>query len=135
MSTLRGTDESVLPLILESARFHNAIDGITGMLLYFDGRFLQVLEGPQAVVRSTFERIVKDPRHFGAFKMDEIGVSERHFCEWTMGFQSLASTDLDKNPYLASLFKADDIEISRRARIGTALKVLQLFNAGAFTLD
>jgi hypothetical protein len=134
MSQLKGKDESTLPLILASARRYNAVNGITGMLLYFNGIFLQVLEGPQAEVRSTFDRILQDPRHFGVFKMDEIGVDQRCFSDWSMGFQSLASADLDHNPDLASLFRASTTEIARRATTGTAQKVLQLFNSGAFAL-
>jgi hypothetical protein len=134
MSVLTDKDESVLLAVLESARRHNRVNDITGMLLYFDGSFLQVLEGPQAQVSHTFGRILGDARHLGVFKMDEIGVGQRHFSDWTMGFQALASSDLDSSPELASLFQASDVEIVRRSSTGTAQKVLQLFNSGAFRL-
>jgi hypothetical protein len=133
-SSLKGKDESVLQPILESARRHNAVTGITGMLLYCEGSFLQVLEGPQTVVHATYERIRVDPRHCSIFKIDQIAVDKRHFSEWTMGFAPLALSDLRTFPELASAFKASDQEVASRVNSGTARKVLQLYLGGAFRL-
>jgi hypothetical protein len=45
------------------AKAANARAGITGLLLFYEGMFLQVLEGPAAGVASLMERIRKDRRH------------------------------------------------------------------------
>ncbi len=73
-----------LDAILEQSRHNNAIDGVTGML-YADGRrFLQVLEGPQASVEPTFERILAEPRHRAIVILSDRTVEQREFGTWAM---------------------------------------------------
>ena len=75
---------AVLAGILHTARTKNAALGVTGALLYNDGFFAQVLEGPKAAVESTFERIQQDERH-GQVTVLECGQSpSRDFAEWSM---------------------------------------------------
>jgi hypothetical protein len=45
VSTVVGESEHELGAILESSVRHNQLNGITGMLLYYRGGFMQVLEG------------------------------------------------------------------------------------------
>ena len=49
--------------LLQQARSNNEARGITGLLLYASGHFLQVLEGPEQVVRRLFDTIQDDPQH------------------------------------------------------------------------
>ena len=56
-------DEAALTKIMASASKKNEPDGLTGMLIYCDGNFMQVLEGEPDVVDATFARISNDPRH------------------------------------------------------------------------
>jgi len=49
--------------ILNNAREHNDSKGISGILVYRKGSFLQVLEGPKDELDVLYARIVKDPRH------------------------------------------------------------------------
>ena len=49
--------------LLAVSRRNNERAGVTGMLLYRGGNFLQALEGPTSAVRTTFERIAQDSRH------------------------------------------------------------------------
>lgn len=49
--------------LLRVSRENNMRDGITGLLLYKDGKFMQLLEGPEATVCATYSRIEKDRRH------------------------------------------------------------------------
>ena len=51
--------------ILAVSRERNRADQITGLLLYHDGSFAQILEGPEEAVRNCFERIRADGRHVG----------------------------------------------------------------------
>ena len=53
--------EDELAAILDVSRERNARDGITGLLLYSDGDFIQVLEGPEAPVRAAGERAQRHP--------------------------------------------------------------------------
>jgi hypothetical protein len=62
MSNLVGCDESQIPAILRSARKNNSAKGITGMLLYGNCGFVQVLEGQLHAVRASFNTIRADNR-------------------------------------------------------------------------
>lgn len=76
-----------LEALLEKSRANNSRDGVSGVLLYRDGDFLQVLEGPEEAVRRTYARIARDPRHGGVIVLDESEITERNFGEWSMGFR------------------------------------------------
>ena len=75
--------------LLESCRSGNAARGITGMLLYRDGAFLQVLEGEAADVDEVYRHILADPRNTGHHLIVREEINERRFPDWTMGFQNL----------------------------------------------
>ncbi|MDG5487602.1 BLUF domain-containing protein [Sphingomonas sp. BGYR3] len=70
--------------ILTVSRRNNERDGITGLLYSDGGRFLQVLEGPQAAVEATFARISKDARHRATVILARATISERQFGNWAM---------------------------------------------------
>lgn len=124
----KNQDEGELSNILESAVRHNTEDDITGMLLYSDGNFLQVLEGNKEAVQKTYDRIHLDPRHKNILLLTEEEVDERHFTNWSMGYRRLGKEDIAKFPSYAPFFqfgfKADDI----KAKSGVALEMLMLFS-------
>ena len=73
--------------LVEKSRSKNAPRGLTGMLLFHEGRFLQLLEGPEEAVRECFQMVQRDPRH-ETVAILHTGFSEaRDFPEWTMGFE------------------------------------------------
>lgn len=80
-------DETMLLRILEQSRHNNAIDGVTGMLWGDGDRFLQVLEGSDAVVTETFRRIRRDPRHHAIEIVLNRVTSEREFGDWSMALR------------------------------------------------
>lgn len=82
------SDEQLLE-ILEESRVKNAVCGITGLLLYGDGVFFQVLEGAEPDVRARYARIEKDRRHQGLLVAVEREVEERSFGSWSMGYTPL----------------------------------------------
>ncbi|WP_035564883.1 BLUF domain-containing protein, partial [Hymenobacter sp. IS2118] len=55
--------EKALAGLLRQARLHNQSANLTGLLLYAQGRFLQVLEGPEPALSDLYARIKTDPRH------------------------------------------------------------------------
>lgn len=75
--------------ILKKSHVNNSRRKITGMLLYKDGCFMQVLEGPKAAVLERFKVISKDPRHTGILTLVQKPIEVREFSEWSMGFQNL----------------------------------------------
>jgi hypothetical protein len=86
--------------ILVASRRNNSKADITGMLLYKDGNFMQLLEGPQLAVKSLLDKIQDDPRHRGVLRLLEEETEKRNFTEWAMGFTKLdANTPCDLPGY------------------------------------
>jgi hypothetical protein len=79
--------------ILHQARTANAADGITGLLLYHNGHFVQALEGPEEAVRDLYDRIRRDPRHRDVATIFEQVIDRRDFPDWSMGFKALNGTE------------------------------------------
>jgi hypothetical protein len=77
--------ETELMSMLTWARAYNAANGITGLLLYSDGYFVQVLEGDETAISKVYARIQHDPRHQDVVTVHE-GLGPRRFGDWSMGF-------------------------------------------------
>jgi len=87
-----------LHALLEQARQKNGILGVTGMLLYKDGNFMQVLEGEQEVVTKLAGTIKPDPRDRGVLVLLTGTSEQRFFPDWSMGFRDLADQKAAKTP-------------------------------------
>ena len=87
-----------LGALLTVSRENNAELGVTGMLLYKGGNFLQVLEGDEETVRSLYEKIRTDPRHGGEITLQQGFVEGRQFADWSMGFRDLDSPEIRATP-------------------------------------
>jgi Sensors of blue-light using FAD len=83
----------VLDDILTASRRNNAMMGITGLLLYIDCGFLQILEGDELALRELHTRISADRRHWGIRVMLDREVRTRAFPSWSMGFERPAMDD------------------------------------------
>lgn len=77
--------------ILTESRENNAESGVTGVLLYRDGQFVQVLEGPRDSVQSLVATITADPRHDDIRIVLDEPIDERQFGDWTMEFRPVAT--------------------------------------------
>jgi len=82
-----------LAALLEQARTRNARNDVTGMLLYKDGRFIQLLEGHEEHVQKIFDSIQRDERHYDVQLLWFRYVQYREFPDWTMGFQNVDQLD------------------------------------------
>ncbi|HWD27166.1 MAG TPA: BLUF domain-containing protein [Rhizomicrobium sp.] len=89
-NTISAAPTAMLDDILAASRRRNAACGITGLLLYMDGAFLQVLEGDAEAVEETYARICADRRHWETRVLLEQQTAARAFGQWSMGFQRLA---------------------------------------------
>lgn len=87
-------DAAFLGGLLEKARAHNASVGVSGVLLYHAGAFLQVLEGPPDAVATLYAKIERDKRHDRVIILQRRLVSERSFGEWSMGLMKTDSRAL-----------------------------------------
>jgi hypothetical protein len=102
----RKFEPKELAEILKAAGRHNLRAGITGMLLYVDGSFFQVLEGDEERVHALYEKITRDARHTSALKLIEEPIEERAFSRWSMGFAEMKRSELSKIPGLNDFFGA-----------------------------
>jgi hypothetical protein len=91
-----GLEAPELEEMLAESRIRNQAHGITGVLLFVDGAFLQILEGEKDDVASLMERIQRDPRHHGIKVFYEQEVDERAFASWSMAFLSPRADEVSK---------------------------------------
>ncbi|QDT12178.1 BLUF domain-containing protein [Stieleria marina] len=84
-STVSFSDEQ-LDKLLEYARQNNSSLDVTGMLLFVDGTFFQVLEGDPDTVHALYDKIQLDQRHNNVLMLAERNIEERNFGQWSMGF-------------------------------------------------
>ena len=75
--------------LLRDSRARNDAARVTGMLLYKDGHFMQVLEGNEKDVMDTFSRIELDHRHKSIDVLRKEYIQYRNFPDWTMGFANV----------------------------------------------
>jgi hypothetical protein len=73
-----------LAAIHQSARHLNALDGISGILIFDGARFLQILEGAEDAIDNLVGRLRMDPRHSAFEVRDERYVEQRSFPDWSM---------------------------------------------------
>jgi Sensors of blue-light using FAD len=90
-SAVRPFTPEQLAALLEKSRENNARAGLTGMLLYKGGNFMQALEGEEEAVKSLHAKIAADPRHRGMITLMTRPIAERSFADWSMAFRDLAS--------------------------------------------
>jgi hypothetical protein len=76
--------------LLKVSRRNNAQCEVTGMLLYVDGNFIQLLEGEKSNVLQIYGRVANDPRHRGVITLLQGDIEKRDFEEWSMGFHKIA---------------------------------------------
>jgi hypothetical protein len=113
--------------LLRQARRNNERAGLTGMLLYTQGSFFQVLEGAPEAVDRVFGTIAADPRHMGAVTIIRERIARRAFGEWSMGYVTATSGELvaaGLNDFFAQASCFDHLDEGR------AKKLLAAFRGG-----
>jgi hypothetical protein len=100
----RPLSEEELQALLATARQKNDQAGLTGLLLYKDGSFIQCLEGDRSAVKSLMAKIAKDPRLKDVKIMVEGDANGRDFMDWSMGFKRV---DGSHSAPFEEVFKTD----------------------------
>lgn len=96
--SIRQLNKEELTAILKTSRENNHELGITGLLLYKGGNFMQVLEGDELAVLDLYAKIQKDPRHTDVAIISKTYIKEREFPEWEMAFTDLDSPEIRNEP-------------------------------------
>jgi len=81
--------------LLVKAREKNQELNVTGMLLYSDGSFFQVLEGEPETVDRLFGSIMGDERHKHVTVIIRESIPRRYFGDWTMGYADITNQEAD----------------------------------------
>jgi hypothetical protein len=128
MSTAtRPFSEADLVSLLQKARSNNTSLGVTGMLLYKEGNFMQLLEGEEQVVMDLYEYIKLNTNHHSATILDKASITERQFGDWSMGFCNLNEQTVQNlpgfNPFMNKSFTAEDLGADPHG----CLELLKLF--------
>jgi hypothetical protein len=102
--TKREFSRAELDALLVVARRNNAAAKISGLLLYQNGSFFQILEGERDSVEALFRKISGDKRHNRITKIVVEAIDKRNFGEWKMGFPDVKPLELATIPGLNDFF-------------------------------
>ncbi len=100
------TDED-LNDIHQTARHLNALDGVTGLLLFDGSRFLQIIEGAESAIDNLVERLRSDSRHSAFEIRDERYVERRSFADWSMELLRVSAGYKTARDEVATILPAD----------------------------
>lgn len=98
---------------IEGARARNAANDVTGVLIFAEGTYMQLLEGPSQAVEATMERVTADQRHKGVIVLMDRQVESRLFADWSMGWRALAR-DHPLSDQVKRITTAKDITFQRK---------------------
>lgn len=126
-SGLFNNDE--LKTLLNQCRDFNNQHNITGILLYVKGqqitkskgRFMQLLEGDERIIRRLFNKIVNDQRHESVVLLQIGKYKRRCFTDWSMGFEQ---ADGELYQSLSGHFDLNDI-VAKCDKLGASDVPLQ----------
>lgn len=80
--------EEIADIVL-TARERNLSEHITGAFFFKNGRFLQILEGPEDNLRMLMSDIEKDARHENIEILVDRYINQKGFGSWDMNFFNL----------------------------------------------
>ncbi|SNT06359.1 Sensors of blue-light using FAD [Ekhidna lutea] len=105
--------------ILEVSRANNKKYNITGCLIYFNNKFIQVLEGDEPAVQEIYSKIEKDDRHYDVTLFYLGTIESREFKTWSMGFFEC------DNSIMQTKFSINEKVLAERSE--TSIKEVKLF--------
>lgn len=115
--------------ILLVSRIRNAQDGITGLLVYRDYAFVQLIEGEESRVRALVERIRGDRRNFNLTVLAEVTSDERIMPDWSMGWVDAGKIGVSSAQLFELFDLARDEEVFRTKQ--SVLTLLRKFSRDA----
>lgn len=127
-ATVAFSREMLLDLLTKSRRNNSAV-GVTGMLLFKGGNFLQILEGEEPSVQKILTKIQADTRHRGILKLMSGAAENRTFQDWSMAFRDLDSDEVRSMPGFSEFMNQslDPKQIDPNPR--RIIRLLEVFRA------
>ncbi len=93
--------------IHQTARRLNALDGITGLLIFNGSRFLQIVEGAEDAIDDLLDRLRRDDRHSALEIRDSRFVDDRAFPDWSMEMAQVSALYLRASEEIAAFLPPD----------------------------
>ncbi|HVF83327.1 MAG TPA: BLUF domain-containing protein [Sphingomicrobium sp.] len=106
LAALDLTEEDVVAIHQSSARA-NALEGMTGLLIFNGTHFLQIVEGSSDAIDDLLDRLHRDSRHHGIEIRDERLVDERAFGDWAMEMVRVKSRYYEAREQIAVALPAE----------------------------
>jgi hypothetical protein len=100
--------EIELQELLTDIRARNHKHKITGLLLYNDGSFIQIIEGPKQIIHNLFDKIKIDRRHSNVVLLLDNSIIKRAFPDWSMGYYKVTKEQSKKIPGYSDFMHADN---------------------------
>nr|WP_320120320.1 BLUF domain-containing protein [uncultured Marinifilum sp.] len=119
--------ESELDDILSEIRPKNRKNSITGLLLYNDEIFIQVLEGKSEIINDLYERLKKDDRHINIVLILKENIKKRSFPDWSMGYHKLSKEESKELPGFSNLMSAKDFKESLKKSSAAVVELIDKF--------
>lgn len=117
--------EDELPGILKVSRRNNERDGLSGLMMFHERRFFQILEGEMNAVMGCFNRIMRDARHDSLMMLETGAVEARAFGQWQMAYKDVQKLPQDMRHAVFSIYdmvrpdsdeRGDDAAVRVRVR-------------------
>ncbi|MDM7942260.1 MAG: BLUF domain-containing protein [Hydrogenophaga sp.] len=135
LRALTYLSEAISPLtrpqiehLLKRAEARNGQHGVTGVLLYTNGHFIQYIEGPAEGVATIWDIIQADPLHHRIVELAHEPIREREFAQWSMAFRADGSHGMSHPTHLDALLTGRCADYGK-ALTGPTEKLLHFWNA------
>ena len=92
-SAIRKLSKEELHTRLLKFRENNERNGISGVLVYQEGTYLQFIEGPVEAVNVLVATIAEDKSHKDIITLREQEAELRLFPDWSMGFKEMTGVE------------------------------------------
>ncbi len=113
--------------ILFVSRKKNAIKSITGILLFKEGKFMQLLEGGRSDVNNIYASILKDPRHKNIQLLSHGTLKQRNFPNWSMGLCYVNKCDFEDMPGFRDLEASEHLKFQLRSSSHPSMQLIKEF--------
>jgi hypothetical protein len=123
----RDLKEEDLDDFLVNIRQKNKEYGITGLLLYNNGSFIQVIEGKKETIQNLFSVIKNDSRHNNVVMLHEEQIKQRDFPDWCMGYKKLSNRKSSKIPGFSDYMNSENPEKTIKNSTKEIMDLLESF--------
>jgi hypothetical protein len=120
-----GLKEEELKSMLVQARERNKEHLVTGLLLYYNRKFLQLIEGEKPTIKQLYHNIKNDQRHSNIVLLKEGDIDIPFFADWSMGYRSVQSHELVNEEGFKDLNSPDVFQKESALKLFKILSVIK----------